>query len=135
MFQEQLVSPDPADRWTDWQQRRDPYVFFFFWFCRWRKNSQNTKNSIFVLQNFHYYWYFIKISTHLSWWIKVFIHTDFDLVKEYWVEGWIEFMAHQFFHVFLDLRSKFLVLTNQQLQQVTDKPEVRSIRDQYYLQC
>lgn len=69
VFQGHLVSADPADWHTQsvtdrcayWQQGRDPYVSVRL--CRWYKNSQNKKKSIFVLQNVHYYWYFIQIST------------------------------------------------------------------------
>lgn len=56
-----------------------------------------------------------KILSYLSTGIKELIHTDFDLLKQYRVDSWVQLMSDQLLHVFLYLRSKLLILTNQQL--------------------
>lgn len=61
------------------------------------------------------------MSTNLSWWVKEFVDAYFDLVKQYWVYGAVEFMSDKLFDMFLYLRSKLLVITYEKLQQVTDK--------------
>lgn len=60
--------------------------------------------------------------THLSSGIKKLINTDFNLVKEAWVQCWIQLMSNQFLHMLLDGGPKLFILKYQQLQQVANKP-------------
>ena len=53
--------------------------------------------------------------------IKELVNKDLDLVKEYWVYGWIQLMANQFLDMFLYLGPKLLIVTNKQLQQMPYK--------------
>ena len=58
----------------------------------------------------------VKIWPYLAWHVEVLVYTDFNLVKEYWIKGRVQLMAHKLLDVLLDLCSKLLILTYQQLQ-------------------
>ena len=63
----------------------------------------------------------MNITTNLAGRVEVFVHTDFDLVKQDGVEGGVQLMAHQFLHILLDLCPESFILEHQQFQQVAQE--------------
>ena len=65
--------------------------------------------------------YYGKKVRNLSTAVKELLDNDLNLFKEDWVKCGRHFVADQFFDVFLNLRAKFFVRTDEQAQQLTEE--------------
>lgn len=68
----------------------------------------------------------INKPSYLARGIEKFIHKHLDLIKEDGIDVWVELMPNQLLHMFLYLRSKLLIVADQQLQKLPNEPEVNA---------
>lgn len=59
--------------------------------------------------------------------VEKLVHDALNLIKQNWIESGTHLVAHQVLHVPLYQRAKFLVVANQQSQQIVDKLRDRTI--------
>jgi len=63
-----------------------------------------------------------KSLRHLAGCVEELVDICLAAVKENWIDVRIEFVSNELLDMFLYLRSKLLVVTDQQLQQLTNEP-------------